>query len=72
MTTNTDIEPTWANRDLPILKSALRLLDRPDTHFAAFQDISAETGLGIDKVLPGADALENAYPPYVHVGQRGN
>jgi hypothetical protein len=68
---DTTIDPTWATRELPILRAALQLLDTPGNHFAGFADIRERTGLDSDQVFNGVRALESAYPPYVHVGAGG-
>jgi hypothetical protein len=60
------MENTWAERDLPILKSALRRLDSGES-FPQLEDIRNEVGLSVVQMRLGIDALCGAYPPYMTV-----
>jgi hypothetical protein len=64
-----DVRPTWASRDLPILRAALRRLDAGED-FPELQDIRQEIGLTSDDVRAGIRALESADPPYIDVALR--
>jgi len=55
---------TWADRELPILRSALRRLDE-GASFPALEDIRLEVGLDVQQMRAGMDALAGASPPYL-------
>jgi hypothetical protein len=55
---------TWADRELPILRSALRRLDE-GMSFAALEEIRLEVGLDVSQMRAGVQALESASPPYL-------
>jgi hypothetical protein len=59
-----EIEETWASRDLPILKAALRRLDAGED-YADLEEIRRELGFTGDRLLAGIRALESADPPYI-------
>jgi hypothetical protein len=57
---------TWTNRDLPVLRSALRRLDEGD-YFPNLEQIRQELELSIDQMRIAVDALTGAAPPYMTV-----
>jgi hypothetical protein len=61
-----DLEPTWASRDLPILRAALRRLDAGED-FPELEDIRREAGVTVVELHAGIRALESADPPYIDV-----
>lgn len=64
--TNDSIRGTWADRELPILRAALRRLDAGED-FPSIADIREEIGLDEVQMRAGLRALETASPPYLEV-----
>src|SRR5262245_43480573 len=62
-----DVTSTWATRDLPILKLALRNLDTGQTHITALEGMRAELGFDGPTMRAGVRALAEADPPYISV-----
>lgn len=60
------LESTWATRELPILRSALRRLDAGED-FPSLEEIRAEIGLDVTEMRAALRALENAWPPYIEI-----
>jgi hypothetical protein len=60
------LESTWASRDLPILRAALRRLDAGED-YPELEAIRQELGFSGDDLLAGIRALESADPPYIDV-----
>jgi hypothetical protein len=58
------LESTWASRELPILRAALRRLDA-GADYADLEEIRQEVGLSGEQLLAGLRALESADPPYL-------
>jgi hypothetical protein len=66
-----EISETWASRELPILRVALRHYDAGERP-VNLEVIRAETGFTADQVTVGADALAfGANPPYLEVALGG-
>lgn len=61
-----EVTPTWATRELPILRSALRRLDA-GALLVELDDVRQETGLPVKQLRAGIDALASADPPYIEV-----
>jgi hypothetical protein len=61
-----DVESTWATRELPILRAALRRLDAGEDS-ASLEEIRQETGLPSKQLWAAVRALEDADPPYIEV-----
>jgi hypothetical protein len=61
-----EIESTWASRDLPILRAALRRLDSGEDS-PELEEIRRELGFSGDQLWAGIKALESADPPYIEV-----
>jgi hypothetical protein len=55
----TDVEDTWANRELPVLDATVRLLE--DDFRVCVRDIAAETGIDPRDVDRALRALEGEY-----------
>ena len=66
MSDSGDIVNTWASRDLPILRVALRRLDAGED-FVALEEIRHELGMDVAAMRAGLKALESAWPPYINV-----
>jgi hypothetical protein len=60
-----EVTSTWATRELPILKLALRNLDTGQTDLTATEGIRAELGFDAATMNAGLKALEKASPPYI-------
>jgi hypothetical protein len=63
------IKDTWASRDLPILRAALRRLDAGED-IVDFIDLQRDTGLSTDELWTGLHALRTAQPPYLELTGR--
>lgn len=61
-----EIRETWASRDLPILRAALRRLDAGED-YPDLEEIRQELGFSGDQLRAGIAALESADPPYIDV-----
>jgi hypothetical protein len=59
-----EIGNTWASRDLPILRAALRRLDAGED-MPDLEEIRQELGFTGNELLAGLRALESADPPYI-------
>jgi hypothetical protein len=59
-----EIAETWTNRELPILRVALRRFDGGEES-VDLGDVQTETGLSADQIWAGIHALRDAYPPYL-------
>jgi len=66
----TDVEATWASRELPILRAALRRIDA-GARGVELAEIQQETGLSSDEMWAGISALKSADPPYIDVHLSG-
>jgi hypothetical protein len=64
-----EIKSTWASRDLPILRAALRRLDAGED-FPELEEIRQELGFSGDQLWAGIHALQSADPPYIDVSLR--
>jgi hypothetical protein len=64
--TNDTVLNTWAERELPVLRAALRRLDAGED-FPMLEEIRAEVGLDVAQMRAGLRALEDATPPYIDV-----
>jgi hypothetical protein len=64
------LESTWASRDLPILRAALRRLDDGED-LPDLEEIRQELGLSGDQLRAGIRALQSADPPYIEVALSG-
>jgi hypothetical protein len=62
----TDLASTWADRELPILRAALRRVDAGE-EWPDLQELRAEVGLSAPLMRAGLKALEGAWPPYIEV-----
>jgi AcrR family transcriptional regulator len=58
------LKETWASRELPILRSAVRRMDAGE-YLPSLEDIRADAGLAPDQMRAGLRALEDAFPPYL-------
>lgn len=65
-----ELRPTWATRDLPILRAALRRLDAGDP-LPDLEEIRQEVDLTPDEVWGAVHALQSADPPYMEVELAG-
>lgn len=61
---------TWATRELPVLRSALRRIDAGE-EFPNLESIREEVGLSSDQMRLSVEALANAWPPYLEVSWMG-
>jgi hypothetical protein len=61
-----DLVTTWANRELPILREALRRLDA-GAFWADTERIREELAFDAPQMRAGLKALEDASPPYIGV-----
>jgi hypothetical protein len=64
MTETPDLPSTWATRELPILRSALRHKDAGE-QLVSLEVIRAEAGLDVVQMRVGMTALQSASPPYL-------
>ncbi|MDQ1444166.1 MAG: hypothetical protein QOI20_630 [Acidimicrobiaceae bacterium] len=60
------LQPTWATRELPILRVALRRLDAGE-FFVNLEEIRSEVALEVNQMRAGLNALTEASPPYIRV-----
>jgi hypothetical protein len=60
-----DIQPTWATRELPILRAALRRIDQGGKQ--DLEPLRVETGIDGLQLRIGLQALQNATPPYLEM-----
>ncbi len=60
------LAPTWATRELPILRAALRRIDAGED-LPTLEDIRAEAGLDVVQMRAGLMALDGAWPAYLEV-----
>jgi hypothetical protein len=65
-----ELQPTWASRELPILRAALRRLDAGE-RLADLEEIRQEAGLTPDETWAAVQALQYADPPYIEVELAG-
>jgi hypothetical protein len=63
---NDAIRSTWAPRDLPILRAALRRMDAGEAA-PELEAIREELGFSGDELYAGIGALQSADPPYIDV-----
>ena len=63
---NEGVAPTWATRELPLLRVALRRLDAGE-QYIDLEEIRQEVGLPADQVWTAVHALSGADPPYIDV-----
>src|SRR6266571_7827171 len=61
-----ELETTWAERELPILRAVLGVLDA-GKDWAYLDEIRQELAFTVATMRAGVRALETASPPYVHV-----
>lgn len=61
-----DLASTWADRELPILRAALRRIDGGE-EWPDLREIRAEAGLTADQMRVGLNALVDAFPPYITI-----
>src|SRR4051794_37710320 len=59
-----DVRYTWAERDLPVLREALRRLDDGD-QFPNLEQIRRAVGLSLEQMRTALHALGTADPPYI-------
>lgn len=59
-----ELESTWARRELPVLRCALRLIDE-GVRAPAVEDIRREVGLDENQMRVALRALASASPPYL-------
>jgi hypothetical protein len=64
--TDTPLRSTWADRELPILKVALRRVDAGE-EAVMLEEIRQEVGLEVSQMRTAVDALEDAWPPYFKI-----
>lgn len=63
---NSELQPTWASRELPILQVALRRLDAGE-FYVDLEEIRSEVGLDVNQMRAALNALAEADPPYIRV-----
>lgn len=77
--TSSPLPDTWSNRDLPVLRQIVRMVDHDPIVGGPLGDIATETGLDVDDVYRAAKALEYdglirlteyASPPQFHRADR--
>ena len=59
-----ELQSTWANRELPILRVALRRIDSGES-LPDLESIRLEIGLDVTQMRAGLKALQSASPPYL-------
>jgi hypothetical protein len=69
----TNVEDTWARRDLPILLAAYRRVESGERPPVAgqFEELRQELGLSVPDFERGLAALADADPPYIEVQVAG-